>query len=519
MKKITNVLTSGICCLLCINCWSSTPIFNVSPNVTAQSQLITGEQGTAIFQVTNTSNRDLNDIGVQSLPAGVIQYPSAGYQYCSAPFSLTAGSSCLLKVNINSNLTSGNVQGGPKVCYTSEHPVYCSQPLNVDQLNTQIVVGPVPQTCQENYANFNYELTQTFDSSAFTTGWGPQRNCLTLSSSNPNLVSCPTSDAAGTLWQQQRIVAAADFWIKQKLSYCHHYLPDFNTLAVSRNAPSNMGGYCNPEVDIYPGTPYYGQEARWNYSGTGSETIDNWVNNNYMWYGMDCSNYTAFLYDFSFGTVFDSDTAYQSGQASAGESCPGPASQCQDNLSPNQQTTSTPNFILNNPNAAGTLICADGTLDKGNNTFCSGHGNSHGNYLSMIDRNGDLEASGTVTADGLSTILLPGDLLYIAGGGVAVTRSPLTSEVTHVVMWTGKQVGYGPNDINPSQIAPDDIPGCDQSIWAPVVGEWVITDSHYQGADYRVLTACFYLNNLWGVRRVIPVTTNGPITPNVNCSV
>jgi hypothetical protein len=37
----------------------------------------------------------------------------------------------------------------------------------------------------------------------------------------------------------------------------------------------------------------------------------------------------------------------------------------------------------------------------------------------------------------------------------------------------------------------------------PHIGDWVITDSHYQGPDYRILTSCFYLNNLWGVRRVI----------------
>jgi cell wall-associated NlpC family hydrolase len=445
------------------------------------------------------------------------QIPSAGYQYCSAPFALTAGSSCLLKVSIDSTLTSGNIQGGPKVCYTSGHPVYCSQPLAVDQLNTQIIAGAVPQSCQENVANFDYALTQTFDNSSFTTGWGPARNCLLMSPSNPNLASCPTSDAAGVAWQQQRIIAAADFWVKKKLSYCHHYLPDFNTLAVSRGATQTMGGYCNPAVDLYPGTPYYNQQARWNYSGTGSETIDNWVNNNYMWYGFDCSDYTAFIYDFAFGTVFDSDTGYQAGQASAGQVCPGPSSSCQDSLSPNIQTTSTPNFILNNPNAAGTLLCADGTLDQGNNTFCSGHGNSHGNYVSMIDKFGQLEPSGTITANFLSTILQPGDLIFIAGGGV--TRSPTTSEVTHVVVWTGKQVGYGTNDINPSQIAPDDIPGCTEADWGPVVGDWVITDSHYQGADYRVLSLCFYLNNIWGVRRVIPVSVYGPKTPNVNCSV
>jgi hypothetical protein len=511
MKKFFNVLISCVYGVLYINCWGATPIFNVTPRVTAQPQLITGQQGTGIFQVTNTSNRDLNDIGVQSFPAGMTQVPSAGYQYCSAPFALSAGGSCLLKVNINSNQTSGNIQGGPKVCYSSGHPVYCSQPLAVDQLNTQIISGPVPQSCQANASNFDYELTQTLDSSAVTTGWGPQRNCLPMSPSNPNLAACPTSDAAGTLWQQQRVVAAADFWVKQKLNYCHHYLPDFNTLPSARNAAGASGGFCNPVADIYPGSAYFNQEARWNYSGTGSETIDNWVNNNYMWYGMDCSNYTAFLYDFAFGTVFDSQTNYQAGQAVG--NCPGAPAVCQDMLSPNQQTTATTNMVLNNPNAAGTLLCMDGTLDQGNNTFCQ----AHGGYLSAINSSGDFV---TITAAQLAAIpLLPGDLIFIAGGGFPEQQkiNPDTSEVTHVVMWTGKQVGYGPNDILPSQIAPDDI--CTVAEWTPNIGDWVITDSHYQGADYRVITPCFYLDHLWGVRRVIPVSVNGPVAPNVNCSV
>lgn len=70
-----------------------------------------------------------------------------------------------------------------------------------------------------------------------------------------------------------------------------------------------------------------------------------------------------------------------------------------------------------------------------------------------------------------------------------------------VVLWLGKQVGYGDNDINPALIAPNSL--CPAADWLPKIGDWVISDSHYQGADYRVLTSCFYLNNLWGVRRVI----------------
>lgn len=106
---------------------------------------------------------------------------------------------------------------------------------------------------------------------------------------------------------------------------------------------------------------------------------------------------------------------------------------------------------------------------------------------------------GSIKASDLAALpLIPDDLLFIA----ATKSTSLTPEkVTHVAMWTGKKVGFGPNDIQPSQIAPNSL--CAPNIWMPHIGDWVIVDSHYQGPDYRVLTPCFYLNNLWGVRRVI----------------
>ena len=37
----------------------------------------------------------------------------------------------------------------------------------------------------------------------------------------------------------------------------------------------------------------------------------------------------------------------------------------------------------------------------------------------------------------------------------------------------------------------------------PQIGDWVITNSHYQGADYRIFTNCYYGEHLWGVRRIV----------------
>lgn len=501
MKKIA---LSSVIMIASVNCFAAQPIFTVTPNISAQSSLISGETGTAVYQVTNSSGRALSNIGLAQMPGGVVPNTNAVSQYsqyCTNPFTLSAGASCLLKVQLNTSQLGSSVTGGPKVCFSQSQPVYCSQPLQPDQLNTSISQGAIPQDCNSNYANFNYELTQSLDSAtSFDPVWGPTRANLLLSPSNPNLTSCLTT--AGVMWGQKRIVAAAAFWISQKLNYCHHYNPDWATPVSARGAAGNAGGYCNPAVDSMPGSVYYGQQARWNYSGQGGETLNNWVNNNRMWYGMDCSNYTSFLYNFSFGAnstlgiPFDSQTGFQAGQIStgcSGTTCP------QDFLSPNQQVPGDASKILTNPQKAGYLVCMDGTVDPtpATPTMCEGHGG----YLSAIDSAGTLRPPGTITVAHVAQVLHPGDILFIAGGGVNPDGS--SSEVTHAIMWLGQQVGNGPNNIPASKIAPNDAPCADPSFWQPHTGDWLITDSHYQGADYRVLTSCFYLNNLWGVRRVL----------------
>lgn len=337
--------------------------------------------------------------------------------------------------------------------------------------------APMSPTCQQNIANFDYELQQPLNIDRLVRGWGPVRRRLELSPDNPNLTACLVS--AGAEWRQQRVVAAADFVIKKKLNYCHHYLPDYVTPYSVRGVAANKGGYCSPAKNVMSKSPNFQQQIRWNYSGQGTETADNWVNNA-MWYGMDCSNYTTFLYNFAFGLLFSSNVRDQTGQR---------ADRTQANLSPNQQAGSN---VLDNPGAAGQLVCRDNTVEVAHS--CA----NHGGYLSIIDNNGIKQRGSIRSADLAALPLHAGDLLFIASSSPNSTHP---SAVVHVVMWTGKQVGYGPKDIRPEQIAPNSL--CSEKEWTPHVGDWVITDSHYQGADYRVLTTCYYLNNLWGVRRVI----------------
>ena len=330
----------------------------------------------------------------------------------------------------------------------------------------------IPAFCMNNTANFEFELQQPLHSNRMVKGWGPKPNTLQLSS---ELLNCivPTNLA----WQRQRILAAADYWIKRKLNYCHHYVPDYQTPVKERNAKKHKGGYCSVAKNIMPGSIYYQQQIRWNYTGVGSETLSDWVNNT-MWYGMDCSNYTAFLYNFALGLRFSSNIKYQAGQHS---------DKSQINLSPNQQSGT---HILDNPKAAGKLVCRDNTLEV--NHSCAGHGG----YLSVIDQYG-VKHPGSIRASDLAA-LHPGDLLFISTPRADAINP---SAVVHVVMWTGQQIKDGAKGIHPDQIAPNGF--CSQKEWMPHRGDWIITDSHYQGPDYRILTPCYYLNNLWGVRRII----------------
>ncbi|WP_298627421.1 hypothetical protein [uncultured Legionella sp.] len=326
--------------------------------------------------------------------------------------------------------------------------------------------------CKDNESNFDFELKQPLTNNQFVKGWGLKPNTLQI---NPEFSVCMNSKVIN--WKWERLLASADYWVKQKLNYCHHYLPDYSTPLIDRDAELHQGGYCSTAKNIMPGSFYYQQQARWNYKGTGSETIDNWLHNT-MWYGMDCSNYTAFIYNFAFGLRFSSNTKFQAGQRT---------DKSQNNLSPNQQSDIN---VLDNPGAAGKLVCRDNTVEIEHS--CK----NHGGYLSVIDAFG-VKHPGSIQSSDLAG-LHPGDLLFIATSRSGAAN-PLA--VIHVVMWTGKQVGLGANDIHPDQIAPNKF--CPQKDWMPHSGDWIITDSHYQGPDYRVITPCYYLNNLWGVRRVV----------------
>lgn len=239
--------------------------------------------------------------------------------------------------------------------------------------------------------------------------------------------------------------------------------------------------------------PNYNGLIRWNYDGSNNQTASYWQNTG-EWTGVDCSDYTGLIYNFGMQKILNTDVAFQAGQYYPTSPANPPV--WLSSLTPNQQTPGD-NHVLVNSESVGSplgLVCNDCTTDE-NDPYCQ----NGGGYISVVNTAG-VYNSNAITASVLEK-LRPGDLLYF-GIGPGNSWSP---SVIHVMMWTGKKVvansDENPNGVQMQYIAPEE--HCPESIWKPQIGDWVITDSHYQGPDYRIFTSCYYGVNLWGVRRII----------------
>ncbi len=483
----------------------ASPLFVMTPLVSAPSVVRQGTTVTAIYQVINNTNTSFPKMAVVNFPANVTQVTSGNVTYCNSnPFTLAPSASCLLKVQIATNNLTGSFQWNPQVCSDSTKKFYCAEVYPSDQV-AMTILPAVSETCSNNYADISYELSQQWDSSNLTPGWGYSPISIAL---NPNFLTC-TTGSDGTTWQQKRVLAVADFWVKQKINYCHHYSSDYLTPpalrcdSASDGASGANGGCCSLRPNLQTSSSTYGQIIRWNYNGQNSQTATYWQQFTRLWYGVDCTNFTRLVYNFAIGILTTGKTSAQAGQTPNDPT---------NAISPNQQTTFNQ---LNYSCAPGALVCGDGTVDQGGNTFCAGHGgafatNGVGNYFSMIDSSGNSQSSNpsiVSMAKSQLGLLQPGDLIFIAG---SLDTGQPSDTVTHAVIWTGQAVGYGPNDINPNLIAPDEL--CTPAThcnWQgnANIGQPVIIDSHYQGPDYRVFTDYFYLEDVWGVRRVIGSST------------
>jgi len=367
---------------------------------------------------------------------------------------------------------------------------------------------PTPSTyCLANVANFNSLTNINLGSLPYDFIWGPSLANLPFPSS---FESCNSSIS----WQQARVLAAANHWVSQKVNYCHHHVPtwypEYNMNGVTPNPDAKTSF---ESCSIVPKEPATNPAViiRWNYSGTGAESQKAWHNTdsgktyatgNYG-YGLDCSDYSKLNYAYAESIYFTSDVSMQAGQLAN-----------QQNLAPNMSGFHDANVPdTQGLYSAGNLVCNDGTavsLPKGaaDSTSCNGHGG----YISVFTSSGGYNAN--ALTESVMNNLQPGDLLFIAGAAYDYTKQTINPAVTHVVMWTGQKVGQS-SWITDSMIAPEtDIDSwsyhnnyCSTQWWSAAnnQGNWIITDSHYQGPDYRAFTMCFYRTQVWAVRRVLGV--------------
>ncbi len=254
--------------------------------------------------------------------------------------------------------------------------------------------------------------------------WGPAATIYPI-------VTIPTG-CDPVLWQQARVLAVIAKYVQSGINYCHHYIPGWVAPPEFRGPKS-----CSPAKEVYQ--------------------------------GLDCSNFTAWYYDYAFGGWrMNSQINEQAGQPMNGPyTFPSPATE-------------------NYPLAAGVML-----------KDASGNYLTHQNILQNIN------------------LLQPGDLLYLYGYGDGSGPPPpdKPQKVAHVITWTGltvQQLGLSQISSPYQQYAkPDD---------------WVIADSHYDGPNYRPFTGPWgkppfsaswkatYASNVWGVRRLIQGATPPPTT-------
>lgn len=359
-----------------------------------------------------------------------------------------------------------------------------------------------PIFCAQNVANFSALAGVDLGTTPFDYIWGPALATLPFPS---DLSVCQSSLS----WNQMRVLSAATYWINQKVNYCHHHVPtwypayELNGTTLNPSAQASFES-CSLNNDIMPPVPAE-SAIRWNYSGSGIESASAWRNSNSSQayqtgnygYGLDCSDYTKLIYSYAESIIFNSQINTQAGQTQA-------------NLAPNLS-----GFVdaaaLPSDGKAGALVCADGStapLNGATNISCD----LHGGYISVFESNGSYNANGVT--DAMLNNLQIGDLLYIAGLAYDNVTQTINPNVTHVIMWTGQKIGIS-QLISSNLIAPEtDIDSwgyhngeCSGSWWSVAnnIGNWIITDSHYQGPDFRAFTSCFYRNQVWGVRRVLGV--------------
>ena len=177
--------------------------------------------------------------------------------------------------------------------------------------------------------------------------------------------------------------------------------------------------------------------------------------------GVDCSNFTALVYNYATGYRMSSAIRTQAGQTGTALAYD----------TPNLQSQATRDGL---ELAGGKLVREDGTVD--------GQASS-ARFLSAFDNNGNLGAAPSFAM--LASTLRPGDLLYFSWGSDGDPQ-----RVRHAAIWTGQKIG---TDVPLSHVTSTGGVGAN--------GDWLLV--HGGAAIQLKGMPDIYRTYLWGVRRVI----------------
>jgi hypothetical protein len=186
IKNVLNSVILGIICLLSGVVLAGKPIFLIVPTQKAPNIIYSGQQASAIYQITNNTSYALNGNGVVDLPAGVKQIGGT----CSTPFfNLPIGSSCTINLQITADELLGNLTRGPLVCNTPGNRVYCSKPSVENELGVVKSNSPPPATISSSPSTL-----------ILTTVFPGNTAMITVTNSTASPVSADnvTADVSGT---------------------------------------------------------------------------------------------------------------------------------------------------------------------------------------------------------------------------------------------------------------------------------------------------------------------------------
>lgn len=276
--------------------------------------------------------------------------------------------------------------------------------------------------------------------------WGP-------TASRYGALSMPAGCGDLATFQRELVIAAENYWIDQGINYCHHHVPGWT--------PPDLPNYRNSSAGSTSGGSSNGMTCTAQRAATGEQIVAGsgaapFPAAQIQWNGVDCSDFTSWIYNFvgltgpSLPTGIGSQ-ACETDEGTTGEQAPG---------------------VLLDINA--------------------------GNVDSMIAQ------------------LQPGDLLYITQSDAQHSGDYNGDyQLAHVITWTGKrwndlQSGADAADYALANLGkPGSRLGGDfaQHVSYPLSqlatnNPWMIIDSHYAGPAYRPFDG-WYKAKLSNVRRII----------------